>query len=533
MLVRTYKPVWYVPTSVVPEIISVEDVSAHKTKYGAHVLGKTQPQFIINAKGIYGAAIKKVVLICTGGKSLVDELATPVSNYQKTLTANTNFLYTTSNRIDYYVLDTRGREWSGAFMVNALTYNAPTLEYKIYRCNAKGEDDGAGEYCKVEINNYAFTPLNNQNSKQLVIKKSGLTLDTITPTSYSGSSITKLYSAFSTDSSYKMEVIAKDDFSDVDYKEDVDITQTLINFKSDGTTVAFGGLAKDSNRVEFYMPTTMNDALVFRQKDLQLSGSYLQESASGVLTVGERTFYPDKFTPMIDIDTNSYRVRKLMPSTDNSIDLGSSSNRWNNIYGTVINGEKICSTLNEYNGGIWGAANDGTSKSMMYISAGDNIVINFPTFGTGATNIYGGTSSLVNFGTSESPINTIKRNGHQIMDILNSNSSTAKSVASGSWTSTNSKLSLHAGIWVVCGRASFAAATGKRRGLRFYNTTNSSNFSNSSVQIGGSSTSQAISTTTTMVCNLTSAATITLQAYQDTGSALNVSETQMYAVCVG
>jgi hypothetical protein len=82
----------------------------------------------------------------------------------------------------------------------------------------------------------------------------------------------------------------------------------------------------------------------------------------------------------------------------------------------------------------------------------------------------------------------------------------------------------------------FAAATAKRRGARLLVSTdggsNYSTLSNSTLYVGGSTTSQTISINTSGIASSTTSSglKIKLQAYQDTGAAINVSSSYLRVV---
>ncbi|HEL0548255.1 TPA: pilus assembly protein [Streptococcus equi subsp. zooepidemicus] len=120
--------------------------------------------------------------------------------------------------------------------------------------------------------------------------------------------------------------------------------------------------------------------------------------------------------------------------------------------------------------------------------------------------------------------------------ISDSNSSTAKSCASGSWVDTNSALTLTAGTYSFAFCAAFAAATAKRRCIRLQVSTDGgstySTLTHSNSYIAGSTTSQAMTVNGSAIASTTSSngLKVKLQAYQDTGAAINVSSSYLRAV---
>lgn len=120
--------------------------------------------------------------------------------------------------------------------------------------------------------------------------------------------------------------------------------------------------------------------------------------------------------------------------------------------------------------------------------------------------------------------------------VTDSNSTTAKSCASGSWVDSNSLVTVTAGVYVISANLNFAAGTAKRRGIRIQTSTDSgstySTLSNSQILFGGSTTSQTIYVHTSGIASTTSSKglKIKLQAYQDTGAAINISSSYLRVV---
>lgn len=120
--------------------------------------------------------------------------------------------------------------------------------------------------------------------------------------------------------------------------------------------------------------------------------------------------------------------------------------------------------------------------------------------------------------------------------VTDSNSTTAKSCASATWTDTNSLVTVTAGAYVISANLNFAAGTAKRRGARIQISTDGgstySNLTNSQILYGGSTTSQTIYVHTSGIASTTSSSglKIKLQAYQDTGAAINVTSSYLRVV---
>lgn len=120
--------------------------------------------------------------------------------------------------------------------------------------------------------------------------------------------------------------------------------------------------------------------------------------------------------------------------------------------------------------------------------------------------------------------------------VTDSNSSTAKSIATGTWTDSNSIVTVGAGVYIAICSVNFAAATAKRRCLRLATSTDGgstySTSSHSYAYFAGSTTSQNIYVHTSAVFSTTSSngLKIKAQVYQDTGAALNLSSSYLRVV---
>lgn len=145
-------------------------------------------------------------------------------------------------------------------------------------------------------------------------------------------------------------------------------------------------------------------------------------------------------------------------------------------------------------------------------------------------------SNVINGDTKVTGSLTIGNHTTAIGTITDSNSTTVKSVASATWTDTNSLVTVNADVYVISCSLVFAAATAKRRGARLSVSTDGgttySTLSNSNVYVGGSTTSQTIYIHTSGIASTTSSngLKIKLQAYQDTGAAVNVTSSYLRVV---
>lgn len=145
-------------------------------------------------------------------------------------------------------------------------------------------------------------------------------------------------------------------------------------------------------------------------------------------------------------------------------------------------------------------------------------------------------TNVINGATKITGALTIANHSTAIGTVSNSNSTTAVSVASATWTDTNSLVTVTAGVYVISCSLAFGAATAKRRAVRLVcSTDGGSSYSvlyNSYAYVGGSTTSQVIHVHTSGIASSTTSSglKIKLQAYQDTGATVYVTSSYLRVV---
>ena len=154
-----------------------------------------------------------------------------------------------------------------------------------------------------------------------------------------------------------------------------------------------------------------------------------------------------------------------------------------------------------------------------------------------ATNDNAMTFGVTELGTCEAVEFVAKkyyRNGYELGEYLSS-SGQAQSLANNTWTNTISSIKFVPGIYIIVGTVFFTQSPKGKRGVRF-GTTVSNYFADSQVVLTTSSTStsgDSVCVQCTYIYNCTSATTVTtvyLQALQQSGSILSISNSYMRAV---
>lgn len=504
---QTFTMTLDVPKEVKPTITETGwvDTSGYATKYGAPVASKSTIMLTSTAKGIYDSHISKVYYAVNSiSKTYTNPNAGELS--KDTLSSGMEFpenvISWSANKFVYSITaeDTRGHLSDTFFSkeIAVLSYKAPQIRHSFYRCDASGNKLEDGTYVKFSLI-HAFTSLNNKNTKHVNIYRDNTKIYTGELADYN-SSVDIVTSGWGRDVTYTFKIELVDDFSTTAVTGKIDPVFSLINFNTNGTALAFGGVSTKSNTVEFYMPLYTDKSFLFKNgSSISMDGNNLLLGTSAV----------DSYVTLKDAASANGKDKWMLTADGNF---------------SCANGITA--------GNYYGKNDSGTVARLMTLSGANNVVINPIEDGSGTTNIYGGKTGIVQFGSTSAPVD-IRRNGHDIFDTAYSRNTDAINCASGKWVTTKAKASLHKGVWIVIGKVSYAAAAGKRRGIRIYNNTDATAYASGQYVYGGSTTSQTIYVNATMILNISSTKEIAIQAYQDTGNNLNVTEAILQAVCVG
>lgn len=240
-----------VPSSVVPTISSVSksDTAGYLSTYNAYVQGKSTLRVQTTASGVYGSSIDSsayVVKLKSGNTVLITKSGPDVSF--------ANISYTGSITVEVTVTDSRGRTATNSSSITVAEYASPTITSFIAERRSQNATVTISYNATIKnINN------NNANSKTFRVYKRqkgtsswGNAIATYTSGyTYSGSFTT------SCDENYGWEFLiqAQDSFSTTSVQTDVGTVFELINYGSNGTSIAFGKVAEKSNSFECELDT--------------------------------------------------------------------------------------------------------------------------------------------------------------------------------------------------------------------------------------------------------------------------------------
>ena len=253
-----------VPDSVKPTISSVttSDTQGRLSTYGAYVQGKSTLRIQTSASGVYGSTIQSCSVQIKSGSTVLQTL----SGIDVSLT---NISYTGSLTISVTVKDSRGRTSNATTKtITVATYSNP----KVSSLTAERRNNDA----TVTLNfNASITNINSKdvNSKTFTLQKrqnggSWSTLQTYTSGyTYSNSSYTT-----TCDENYAWEfrLTAQDSFTSTTITAEVGTVFELINWGSNGTSLAFGKVASGSNLFECALNSNFTGSLKKNGDDVAL-----------------------------------------------------------------------------------------------------------------------------------------------------------------------------------------------------------------------------------------------------------------------
>ena len=248
-----------VPSTYVPSIDSVVVTEANEAVSsklsGVFVQNMSKLKITTSASGSYGSTVTSIQVMALG------KIYTSFESVTDTVLSS-NVTSSGAVRIIVIIYDSRGRSKQSEYSIQTYAYTAPTMTGSASRANSSyAVDETDGTYALIGYT-YNVASLNNQNSFTL-------SLDYRVKGTETWTNITKITSPYSqTDGSYKGGNIFGSDkayevrlgISDL-FTETmvyaiytVTTTYTLINFGSDGKSIAVGKQSAINGAMEVNMP---------------------------------------------------------------------------------------------------------------------------------------------------------------------------------------------------------------------------------------------------------------------------------------
>ena len=254
-----------VPSTVVPTIssVSVEDINTTVVeRIGAFVRTQSRLAVAITAAGAGGSTISSYRTSLDG-----------VTYTSATFTASKVLMTAGDMTMTVVVTDSRGRTASYSTTFFVMDYNSPSIrQFKAERCNSDGTEakvDGTNVRYSLQS---SVTPLDNQNALSCVVyyKLNTATAwsvaETLPVTSYNLSAVDKLLEqTFDDLASYDLKVRLTDYFYYAEQAISIGTKGVIMDILSDGTGIAFGKVAEESEHVEFGWPLSLSEPLAISE----------------------------------------------------------------------------------------------------------------------------------------------------------------------------------------------------------------------------------------------------------------------------
>jgi hypothetical protein len=234
-----------VPASVKPTCnFTLTDTNGWDKTYGSPVQGLSKIKVTVNPVLAYSSPIASYSISIDGGK-------------YTTATATTGVLKAAgSSVVSVTIKDKRGRSASSSYTMNVLAYALPNIsKLTVHRCDADGTENEQGEHIRVVLS-ASITSLNSKNTAAYTLK-----YKKSTATSYTSVSLSALANTYAvtdwayifaadSNSSYDVEVEAKDRHGTATRSTSASTAFTLMNWGPDGTSLAFGKVAEKANTLQ-------------------------------------------------------------------------------------------------------------------------------------------------------------------------------------------------------------------------------------------------------------------------------------------
>ena len=248
-------PDTYIPTAS----LSVEDVMSNKPSVLAGLWIKNQSKLkgTITASGVKGSTIKSYL--------------SSISGFSQQYTNNpftTQPLTVAGKRtISVKVTDSRERSKTITKDIEVIDYSNPSiLSLSVKRCSEDGTITETGTYAKV-ICKYNISPLNNLNTKKLVVKLDGGSAVDIPLTGYSGEVSKVAFSNISQTSSYTITATLSDLLNNTSQEFILGIAYKTRSLRAGGKGITFGQVATEDG-FHCYMDTDFKKKLTKNGKNV-------------------------------------------------------------------------------------------------------------------------------------------------------------------------------------------------------------------------------------------------------------------------
>ncbi|WP_281627488.1 DUF859 family phage minor structural protein [Traorella massiliensis] len=236
------------PGSVLPTLSGVTLTRVDNgvpSSWGVYVQGYSKvTATIAGASGIYGSSISGYSLSGAGYRSSSSSLTTGVLNSTGTFS------------FSGYVTDSRGRSSSSMTSAQFVVYEyfPPSISVSAQRCTSDGTISSSGTYLKVHCT-YSYASVNGKNT----ISRS-VTCNRVSNTTFSSGTSFIMNANCAIGSSYTLTAEITDGLGNSStVTAFIPTAERVMNIKSNGKGVAFGGFSTKENTLQCYWDLEVNN----------------------------------------------------------------------------------------------------------------------------------------------------------------------------------------------------------------------------------------------------------------------------------
>lgn len=236
------------PGSVLPTLSGVTLTRVDNgvpSSWGVYVQGYSKvTATIAGASGIYGSSISGYSLSGAGYSSSSNSLTTGVLNSTGTFS------------FSGYVTDSRGRSSSSMTSAQFVVYEyfPPSISVSAQRCTSDGTISSSGTYLKVHCT-YSYASVNGKNT----ISRS-VTCNSVSNTTFSSGTSFIMNANCAIGSSYTLTAKITDGLGNSStVTAFIPTAERVMNVKSNGKGVAFGGFSTKENTLQCYWDLEVNN----------------------------------------------------------------------------------------------------------------------------------------------------------------------------------------------------------------------------------------------------------------------------------
>lgn len=236
------------PGSVLPTLSGVTLTRVDNgvpSSWGVYVQGYSKvTATIAGASGIYGSSISRYSLSGAGYRSSSNSLTTGVLNSTGTFS------------FSGYVTDSRGRSSSSMTSAQFVVYEyfPPSISVSAQRCTSDGTISSSGTYLKVHCT-YSYASVNGKNT----ISRS-VTCNSVSNTTFSSGTSFIMNANCAIGSSYTLTAEITDGLGNSStVTAFIPTAERVMNIKSNGKGVAFGGFSTKENTLQCYWDLEVNN----------------------------------------------------------------------------------------------------------------------------------------------------------------------------------------------------------------------------------------------------------------------------------